>query len=165
MGHRRRFRYRTAPAIVEVRRMPFSISSLAIGRFGEKCGTSLAMLSGDGNIHRLEPSRKFRASNIRIPSGTLAHSQELPYTPTDADGSRYVIPIVPSIAGTMMDAAGNPLVDHNELKLMGRDEYLKGAEKRLRKVRENSRPMRSQGKPPNSRNKSRKWMHDERPRS
>lgn len=112
------------PAIVDVRKMPFSISSLAIGRFGEKRGTSLALLSSDGNIHRLEPSRKFAASNIKLPAGRLVQSQGMPFAPTDVDVSKYLLPIESNIVASPTDAAGKPLIDQKAIRGIGREEHL-----------------------------------------
>lgn len=123
------------PAIVEARKLPFSISSLEIGRFGEKRGTSLALLSGDGNIYRLEPTRNFRASNNKIPAARRSDLTGLPFAPTDTDVSEYAMPIESNLTGETSDAAGNPIVDHNEIKMIGRDDYFK---KRGQEIAKNS---------------------------
>lgn len=127
------------PAVVDVRRMPFSIASMAVSRFGQRRGTSLAMLAGDANIYRLEPTRKIKASDIKIPASKLIHSASLPFAPTGADTSKYAMLDQKSdYSGQTTDEAGNLLVDTNEIT-SGREDYIrKRSEENAKSVKQYS---------------------------
>lgn len=109
-------------AVVEIRTMPASIVSMAVGRFGEKRGTSLAILGVDGRILRLEPVRKFEPT----PTRTVARRKMSgpPVMPTDREAANYAVVQSPIISGSS-DASGNPLVDFSEMRTVGKNEYFK----------------------------------------
>lgn len=101
------------PAVLDVRRMPFSIAALAVGRFGENRGTSLALLGGDGNIYRLEPAPKpadpRKEALLRRANGLT----EIAFKPTDAATAQYLASDtqlqLPVKGGS--DRFGNPLIE------------------------------------------------------
>ena len=113
------------PAVVDIKQMPFPIASMAVGRFGEKRGTSLAMLGGDGNIYRLEPTRKSGASTIAIPASKLSNSVSLPFAPTGMDTSKYAMLGQKGYSVQNTDQAGNLFIDTKEMRSVGREQYLK----------------------------------------
>lgn len=82
-------------AIVATRQMPFAISAMTSGRFGERRGTSLAMLGSDGNVYQLEPTRekmrndrftstlsKKMTRRLMLPSGTQPRNIGIVTEPT-----------------------------------------------------------------------------------
>jgi hypothetical protein len=72
------------PAIVATRTMPFDIAGLAIGQFGQNKGNSLALLSSDGGVYILEPTRAKAGSKAM--SATARRTGSSPkYIPHDVD--------------------------------------------------------------------------------
>jgi len=82
-------------AIVATRQMRFAISAMTSGRFGERRGTSLAMLGSDGNVYQLEPTRekmrndrftstlsKKMTRQLMLPSGTQPRNIGIVTEPT-----------------------------------------------------------------------------------
>ena len=62
-------------AAMATRRMPFTISALAVGKFDEQRGDSLAMLGGDGNVYQLAPTRTDKTSINKLSKTTLAQAK------------------------------------------------------------------------------------------
>lgn len=121
---------RRPSAVVDLRKMSFSVSAMAIGRFGEMRGTSLALLSTDGIVYSLEPPRKISSSEKKMSSAAILNIKTVPFLPVDADQSKYATPGAGQIsgqrsAGDAFDAAGNPIVDHNNLRAVGPEAFMK----------------------------------------
>jgi len=98
-------------AVVDVRKMPFSIASMAVGRFGDKRGTSLAILGGDGNIYNLEPKQTAVSPGVKLASRLVSELKADPFEPADSKGrAMAMISREPQAAGEV-DAYGNPVGD------------------------------------------------------
>lgn len=118
------------PAIVEIRDMPAMIISMAVGRFGEKRGASLALLGGDGRIFRLEPVRKLGPTASRPAS--VRKMTALPFVPTGSETRNYALAAPEARVGGA-DPSGNPLVDYSEMRTVGKEEYFQRRAEELAK--------------------------------
>ncbi|MFM9903951.1 MAG: CSLREA domain-containing protein [Pyrinomonadaceae bacterium] len=104
------------PAVVETRKMPFSIANIAIGRFGEKRGTSLALLGGDGNIYHLEAPKTAVSLGVKLAPAMAPELRAGPFEPADSNGRKLaMISQEPKEAGEV-DAYRNPTGRASERK-------------------------------------------------
>ncbi len=110
------------PAVVEVRKMPFTIASMAVGRFGDRRGTSLAMLGGDGNIYQLEPAADRKKADR--PTADLKDLKAVPYRPTDHTGRRFAMASEITNPSNQVDPVGFPIVDRATLGKKSVSEFL-----------------------------------------
>lgn len=104
------------PAVVKVRSMPFTIASIALGRFGEKRGTSLAILGGDGNIYHLEAPTTTILPGVKLASTMSSELKADPFEPADSKGRKMaMISQEPKEVGEI-DPYGNPTKSASERK-------------------------------------------------
>lgn len=102
------------PAVVKVRSMPFTIASIALGRFGEKRGTSLAILGGDGNIYHLEAPTTTILPGVKLASTMSSELKAGPFEPADSKGRKMaMISQEPKEVGEI-DPYGNPTKSASE---------------------------------------------------
>lgn len=94
-------------AVIERRQMPFQIAALAVGRFTERRGSSLAMLAEDGQLHALEAQS---VANLKANSESLqavkTRSGAVALVPNGADAGRFaagsnVMPTDPEAAAQL----------------------------------------------------------------
>ena len=101
-------------AFVATRKIPFKISAMTIGRFGEKRGETLALLGMDGNLYRLEPNRSEKPSNNKVSKEMLLSAKQNLFLPTDADVENLATLVAPPI-NTEVAATQGLIFDKNEL--------------------------------------------------
>jgi hypothetical protein len=117
------------PTIIARRTMPFSIAGLAIGVFGDQRGNSLAILSEDGSIHRLEPVRP-KSSSVALPTAAKAQAVGSKFLPADVDAKDLALirktPLAAETAKANGMMAGDPRsrLDINDLMKKSADDSL-----------------------------------------
>lgn len=96
-------------AVVDVRRMAFSIESLAVGRFGENKGTSLALLSAAGNVYRIGP--RPATNRPAYQDKRRAGMRAAPFVPTENTSRHYLMNVGSANLASDIDAFGSPMAD------------------------------------------------------
>ncbi len=102
-------------AFIATRQMPFEISAMTVGRFGNKRGETLAILGADGNVYRLEPNRAEKPSNNKLNPEMLTRASRNLFLPTDAEVRNLAILTEPSINTQQAENGGKSLIDANEI--------------------------------------------------
>lgn len=75
-------------ALVQTRQVPFAITDIAIGRFGDERGDSIALLSPDGRISLLEPMRREVSTN-KLSQDLLQRASAASMRPSSANSEHY----------------------------------------------------------------------------
>lgn len=114
-------------AVIETRRMPVSITSMTVGRFGEKRGTSLAMLGSDGNIYNLESAGEKVPTNNRPTPERLASGRAPRFRPTDASAHSFRMEAESIYSPEIAKANGVEMADAAEYRST---DYQRAREKR-----------------------------------
>ena len=84
---------------------------MVVGRVGEKRGTSLAMLGGDGNIYHIEPSKTGVSPGTTLAPTFLPQLKADPFEPADSPArAMAMISQEPRGSGDV-DSFGRPFGD------------------------------------------------------
>lgn len=105
-------------AFVQSKQMPFSIADLAIGRFGNQRGESIAVLSFDGRISVLEPQQDQVVVNMsKRSSDAIRPAAGTSMRPASADTGNYgVIKNDAPKTEAEADAQGQVMADSSAIK-------------------------------------------------
>src|SRR5262249_9140620 len=112
-------------AVVATRKMNVAIAALAVGRFGQKRGQSLALLGADGNLYRLEPNRKQAPSNNKLANLSPAQMKAVRFVPTNTEPRALATTAAAQATSGTTDATGMPLIDSNAVRGGHLQDYLK----------------------------------------
>ncbi|HEX8367991.1 MAG TPA: right-handed parallel beta-helix repeat-containing protein [Pyrinomonadaceae bacterium] len=108
-------------ATIETRIFPFSISALTVGKFTEKRGDNLAILTSHGSLHILEPARDENRQTI-VPSAQNAKAGKPAFVPANfnANGFAVIAGDLPGDAETA-EKSGLPMMNKED-----REKLLRG---------------------------------------
>ncbi|MBK7393826.1 MAG: right-handed parallel beta-helix repeat-containing protein [Chloracidobacterium sp.] len=104
------------PPVVATRRMPFAISGMTIGRFGNKRGQTLALLGGDGNIYQLERNRREAPSNNKLPDDARKMAVSAPFIPSGAEPRNLASIAEPPMTPELAERYGIPMIDTSDVR-------------------------------------------------
>ncbi len=112
-------------AFVGMRKMPFAISALTVGRFSTKRGETLALLGTDGNIYRLERDHTENTSKNKIPANLAQTAAQIPFVPTDAEVGNLAMLTAPEISPEEAENLGIQMIDRADTNEENRADSLK----------------------------------------